>query len=30
MQPEHLSLWIRSLYTVKSRERLDVKEHAHG
>jgi hypothetical protein len=30
MQPEHLSLWIRSTYSDSPRDGLDVKEHPHG
>jgi hypothetical protein len=28
--PEHLSLWIRSIYSVTPRDILQVKEHANG
>jgi hypothetical protein len=30
MQPQHLSLWVRSIYSTPQHDSLDVKEHAHG
>lgn len=30
MQSEHLSLWIRSIYSLTPQDGLDVKEHANG
>jgi len=29
MQPQHLSLWVRSIYSTPQQDSLDVKEHAH-